>query len=147
VLVVEDDEYLRTRLVELLAAKHHVRCAASGEEALAIGETSCPDILVTDLGLPGMDGLELTRRFRSLPDSRMTPVLVLTADTSIDRRLQGFAAGATDYVFKPFDPRELLARVEAQLALRALIRPVVEAEKSTAAQSGKTPTTPFPRPQ
>jgi signal transduction histidine kinase len=132
VLVVEDNEELRAVVVNLLAERYQVRGVANAEQALSIAESWGPDMLVTDIGLPGMDGLELTRRFRALPGNRLAPVLVLTAFASLEDRLSGFDAGAVDYLSKPFEPRELLARVEAQLERRALLLRLYDSEKLAA---------------
>jgi signal transduction histidine kinase len=89
-------------------------------------------MLITDVAMPGIDGIELTRRFRALRGNRVAPVLLLTAYGEIRDRLAGFEAGAVDYVVKPFEPAELLARVRSQLALRTLTLQLVESEKLAA---------------
>jgi signal transduction histidine kinase len=94
--------------------------AGDGLTALRMAQQHMPDILVSDVGMPGMDGLELTRRFRELPGNRLAPVVLLTAFANLNDRLQGFGAGALDYVIKPFEPAELMARVHSQLELRSL---------------------------
>ena len=132
VLVVEDNDELRAHIVEILSAHHHVRFAVNGEEGLALADAHRPDMLVTDIGLPGMDGLELTRRFRALEGNRLAPVLVLTAFGSLEQRLSGFDAGAVDYMVKPFEPGELVARVRAQLDRRRLALQLHESEKLAA---------------
>src|SRR5262249_10316333 len=91
-----------------------------------------PDLLVTDVGMPGMDGFELTRRFRELPGNRLAPVVVLTAHAGLTERLTGFDAGAIDYVLKPFDPAELRARIHSQLELRSAALKLSQSEKLAA---------------
>jgi DNA-binding response OmpR family regulator len=118
VLVVEDHAPLREQIVALLqTAGHHVDEASDGRIALALALASGPDVLVLDLGLPGLGGLELCRRLRAQA-AQPVPVLMLTARDSLPDKLAGFDAGADDYLIKPFAGDELLARVQA-LARRA----------------------------
>jgi two-component system response regulator RegX3 len=129
VLLIEDERTLREGLRDLLtAAGHEVVAAADGPAGLEAGEARPFDLVVLDLMLPGMDGIEVCRRLRqSRPD---LSILMLTARGSEDDKVIGFDAGADDYVTKPFAVRELLARVEA-FARRAERQPspdeVVEA--------------------
>ncbi len=118
VLVVEDHAPLREQVTALLqAAGHRVDEASDGRIALALALASPPDVLVLDLGLPGLGGLELCRRLRAKA-AQPVPVLMLTARDSLPDKLAGFDAGADDYLVKPFAGDELLARVQA-LARRA----------------------------
>jgi DNA-binding response OmpR family regulator len=121
ILVVEDERPLREGLVDLLsAAGHDVEAVADGPGGLELAIREPFDLLVLDLMLPGMDGLEVCRRLRQVrPD---LPILMLTARGSEDDKVAGFEAGADDYVAKPFGVRELLARVEA-FARRARTAP------------------------
>lgn len=117
VLVVEDDpSIMDVTAFALERAGHAVRRAASGEEALDAFARAAPDIVVLDVGLPGMDGLEVCRRVRAEGGAaRDVPILFLSArDEEIDRVL-GLEIGGDDYVTKPFSPRELAARVGAIL--------------------------------
>jgi two-component system, OmpR family, response regulator len=115
VLVVEDETALAQQLaMSLHAAGYAVDCAGDGPRAEFLGATERYDVVVLDLGLPGMDGLTLLRRWR---ESGVTaPVLVLTARGSWHEKVAGIDSGADDYVTKPFQIEEVLAR------LRALIR-------------------------
>jgi DNA-binding response OmpR family regulator len=118
VLVVEDHAPLRGQIVALLqAAGHRVEEASDGRIALGLALAAPPDVLVLDLGLPGLGGLELCRRLRAQA-AQPVPVLMLTARDSLPDKLAGFDAGADDYLVKPFAGDELLARVQA-LARRA----------------------------
>ena len=112
VLLVEDERTLREGLRDLLAAAgHQVAAVEDGPGALELGLSEPFDLVVLDLMLPGMDGIEVCRRLRqSRPD---LSILMLTARGSEDDKVAGFAAGADDYVAKPFGVRELLARVDA----------------------------------
>ena len=115
VLVVEDEPRLSRALAEALgAAGYAVDCAADGERADFLGATELYDAVVLDLGLPEVDGLTVLRRWRD--QGLDMPVLVLTARGSWHDKVQGIDSGADDYVAKPFQMEEVLAR------LRALIR-------------------------
>ncbi len=132
ILVAEDDPRLTDAIGALLSRHYRVILAGDGLTALRMAQQHMPDILVSDVGMPGMDGLELTRRFRELPGNRLAPVVLLTAFANLNDRLQGFGAGAIAYVVKPFEPAELLARVGSQLELRALALRLHQSEKLAA---------------
>ncbi|TCP53031.1 DNA-binding response OmpR family regulator [Tamaricihabitans halophyticus] len=113
VLVVDDDATMRDVLQRYLeAAGHHVRLAADGAEALRMFAEQEPDLIVLDVMMPGMDGLEVCRRLRL---RSMVPVIMLTALGQEENRIAGLALGADDYVTKPFSPRELALRVGSVL--------------------------------
>src|SRR5205823_14557636 len=113
VLVIEDDGPLRRALRTSLRARElEVVEATTGEEGLVIAADRRPDAVLLDLGLPGIDGIETLRRLRTFSD---VPVVVLTArDRQVDK-IAALDAGADDYVTKPFDTEELLARIRAVL--------------------------------
>jgi two-component system response regulator MprA len=114
ILVVDDDAPIRRMLDRTLSAEGYaVEIAADGGEALAAVERSTPDLVVLDVGLPGVDGLSVSRRLRAKGLS--VPVLLLTARDSVPDRVAGLDAGADDYLVKPFATEELLARVRALL--------------------------------
>ncbi|HEY8647277.1 MAG TPA: response regulator transcription factor [Gaiellaceae bacterium] len=114
ILVVDDDAPIRRMLDRTLSAEGYaVETAADGGEALAAVERSTPDLVVLDVGLPGVDGLAVSRRLRAKGLS--VPVLLLTARDSVPDRVAGLDAGADDYLVKPFATEELLARVRALL--------------------------------
>jgi DNA-binding response OmpR family regulator len=113
VLVVEDHAPLREQIAALLrAAGHRVDEAADGRLGLAQALAEPPDVLVLDLGLPGLSGLALCRRLREQA-AQAVPVLMLTARDTLPDKLEGFGAGADDYLVKPFEGAELLVRVQA----------------------------------
>jgi two-component system OmpR family response regulator len=115
VLVVEDEARLATQIAAALGeAGYVVDHVADGERAEFLGQTEAYDAIVLDLGLPGVDGLTVLRRWRDA--GRTVPVLVLTARGSWHEKVQGIDGGADDYVAKPFQMEEVIAR------LRALIR-------------------------
>ena len=114
ILVVDDDAPIRRMLDRTLsAAGYAVATAADGGEALAAVERSTPDLVVLDVGLPGVDGLSVSRRLRAR--GLAVPVLLLTARDSVPDRVAGLDAGADDYLVKPFATEELLARIRALL--------------------------------
>lgn len=111
-LLVEDDFDLSGALSRSLIARgFEVLCCADGIEALAAARKRAFDVIVLDLTLPGLDGLELLQRLRG--DGNRTPVLVLTARGAVSERVTGLHAGADDYLAKPFDLEELVARLQA----------------------------------
>ena len=114
ILVVDDDAPIRRMLERTLVAEgYRVAAAADGGVALAMIERSVPDLVVLDVGMPGVDGLAVCRRARAR--GLATPILLLTARDSISDRVGGLDAGADDYLVKPFATEELLARVRALL--------------------------------
>ena len=116
VLVVEDDESIADVLRRTLRQEgHEVRSAGDGVEALRLAEEFVPDLVVLDLGLPKLDGVEVCRRLRAESD---VPILILTARTETDDRVEGLDSGADDYLMKPFERKELLARLRALLRRR-----------------------------
>jgi two-component system response regulator MprA len=118
ILVVDDDARIRTVVRRGLSYEgYHVTEAASGEEALRIAREQLPQLVVLDVMLPGIDGLEVTRRLRASGDH--VAVLMLTARDEVRDRVQGLETGADDYLVKPFSFEELLARVHALLRRRA----------------------------
>jgi two-component system, OmpR family, alkaline phosphatase synthesis response regulator PhoP len=113
ILVVDDDENLRRLIAAYLESEgYEVEEAADGPSAIGAVERAEPQLVVLDLMLPGVGGLEVARQIRS---TRTTPILMLTARGSDDDMLQGFGAGADDYLVKPFSPKVLVARVKAVL--------------------------------
>ncbi|HKJ36965.1 MAG TPA: response regulator transcription factor [Solirubrobacterales bacterium] len=116
VLVVEDDEDIADVLRRSLRQEgHEVRTAIDGEDALEAATDFMPDLVVLDLGLPKLDGVEVCRRLRDESD---VPILILTARTDTEDRVRGLDAGADDYLVKPFERAELLARLRALMRRR-----------------------------
>jgi len=116
VLVVEDDVSIADVLRRTLRQEgHEVRSAADGVEALEMAEDFVPDLVVLDLGLPKLDGVEVLKRLRASSD---VPILILTARTETDDRVEGLDSGADDYLVKPFERKELLARLRALMRRR-----------------------------
>jgi DNA-binding response OmpR family regulator len=116
VLVVEDDEEIAQVLQRSLRMEgYEVRLAGDGEAALDEAAIFHPDLVVLDLGLPKLDGLEVAKRLRAGDD---VPILMLTARDALDARVEGLDSGADDYLVKPFERQELLARLRALLRRR-----------------------------
>ncbi|RKE23009.1 response regulator transcription factor [Streptomyces sp. TLI_171] len=116
ILVVDDDPTVGEVVAGYLTrAGHRVDRAEDGRRGLDLAERDRPDLLVLDLMLPGLDGLEVLRRLRALPDRADLPVVLLTARGDEADRILGLELGADDYVTKPFSPRELVLRVQSVL--------------------------------
>jgi two-component system OmpR family response regulator len=114
VLVVDDDEFIRDLVSSALRiAGFSTSTAIGGREALDVISRNHPDLVVLDVGLPGVDGFEVCRRLRHEGDQ--TPVILLTARDAAEDRVSGFTRGGDDYVTKPFSLEELVARVRAVL--------------------------------
>jgi len=111
VLVIEDNPRLADRIKNLLQRNYLIELAASGDEAISIAATQTTDIILLDLGLPDMNGLEVCKKIREL--SITAPILVLTGMDDIITKVELLDAGADDYMTKPFDASELKARINA----------------------------------
>jgi len=117
VLIVDDDERQRRSIALSLRASHRVFVeAADADEALDLATRESPDIIVTDYHMPGVDGVELVRRLRANPFTAHMPVLMVSAEDELQERLRMIRAGVDDVVTKPYDPRELAARVDMVVA-------------------------------
>ena len=113
-LVVDDDPRITELLRRVLAYEgYSVSVAASGDDALQKALERPPNLIILDLMLPGVDGLEVARRLRRAGDN--VPILMLTARDAVSDRVKGLESGADDYLVKPFAPDELVARVKALL--------------------------------
>lgn len=117
ILIIEDDPDIALSLKYNLERNgpYQVDTAEDGVSGLRKAERSRPDLVLLDLNLPGMDGLEVCRKIRERRDTSSTAIIMLTARTDETQKIEGLDAGADDYVSKPFSVRELLARVRAQL--------------------------------
>jgi DNA-binding response OmpR family regulator len=116
VLVVEDDDEIAQVLQRSLRLEgYEVRIAPDGEQALAMHAEYVPDVVILDLGLPKVDGIDVAKKVRGADD---VPILMLTARDAIEARVEGLDSGADDYLVKPFERQELLARLRALLRRR-----------------------------
>src|SRR5436305_2145320 len=143
ILIVDDDTRVTNALRRTLAYEgYSVSVAANGEGALAVARNKPPDLVILDLMLPGIDGLEVCRRLRAAGDG--IAVLMLTARDAVADRVAGLETGADDYLVKPFALEELLARVKALLRRRSPpdvqreILVFADLELNTAARQAKT---------
>ncbi len=119
ILIVDDSHVHREVLRELLCGQFDLRTASSGEEGLRLLQTFSPDLVLLDIMMPGIDGYETCRRIKNGPLGNFTQVILVSAKASARERLQGYDVGADDYVVKPFDHDELLAKVRVQFRLRS----------------------------
>ncbi|MTI63776.1 response regulator [Methylophaga sp.] len=116
ILAVDDSASMRQMVAfTLKGAGHVVTDAEDGKHALEIARQNTYDLVLTDVNMPVMDGLTLTRELRQLPNYRFTPILVLTTEAGPDKKQEGRAAGATGWLVKPFNPEQLLATVKKVL--------------------------------
>jgi two-component system, cell cycle response regulator DivK len=111
ILVVEDIDFNRDLVVQLLEEKYHVIEAVNGQEGLELAERERPELILMDLSLPVIDGWEATRRLKANDDLRSIPVIALTAHAMKGDEEKALAAGCDDYLVKPLDEDELMARI------------------------------------
>ncbi|MBN2655572.1 MAG: response regulator [Spirochaetales bacterium] len=132
ILIVDDiEENLRVLTETLTEEDFYPLQAKSGERAIAIAKKARPDLILLDIKMPGMDGYETIARLKSDPDTAPIPVIFISALNQIEDKVKGFTAGAVDYVSKPFQKEEVIARVGTHLSLRQALRNVeIEREKS-----------------
>jgi signal transduction histidine kinase len=118
ILLVEDEPEIRAFLRGVLKPYYRVLEAGNGEEGLMMARKHRPELIVSDVMMPVMSGLQMLQALRASPETVDVPVLLLTAKQEVDAKVEGLGIGANDYLGKPFSPREVLARIEAQLRLR-----------------------------
>src|SRR5262249_17511551 len=133
ILLAEDEQDLRDFVRAVLERQFEVIVAADGQDALELVRRERPDLVLSDVMMPGMSGIDLCRALRDDPSLGSTPIILPTARTGAEAALEGYGAGADDFVPKPFHARVLLARVRAQLKIRALgLRLAAQARLATA---------------
>jgi two-component system, chemotaxis family, chemotaxis protein CheY len=117
ILAVDDSASMR-RMVKfaLQSAGFEVIEAEDGDVAVAMARGHAVDLVVTDVNMPNLDGISLIRELRSLPDYKFVPILMLTTESSEDRKQQGREAGATGWIVKPFNPERFIATVQKVLS-------------------------------
>ena len=127
ILIVDDDELNLAIMCKALGEEYELATAESGEAGLATIKEFGPDLVLLDIMMPGMDGYEVCRRIKSAPNGELTPVILVSAKVTTDDRLRGYQAGAEDYLTKPFDHDELIAKVRVQFRLRTSLLALAEA--------------------
>jgi DNA-binding NarL/FixJ family response regulator len=116
ILIVDDDKTFRMTLTRYLdKSGYSVKAVNSGTEALTAFELEPPDLVVSDIMMPEMDGFEFCRRLRATSSGQLVPFIFLSSLGELDNRIEGHSIGADDYLIKPFEPRELVAKIEAQI--------------------------------
>src|SRR5271156_1962563 len=129
ILIVDDEATARMALATLLRREgFEVRDASDGATALAECATFRPDLILLDIMMPGMDGFEVCRRIKAAPETRLTPVVLITGLTATEDRIKGINAGADDFLSKPIDFNELLARCRSLLRLKQITDELENAE-------------------
>jgi PAS domain S-box-containing protein len=127
ILIVDDNADMRSYLVSLLGRQYVTETAANGKEALQCIQSRLPDVVISDVMMPVMDGIELLKTIKE-DLSLNIPVILLSARAGEEARIEGYNIGADDYLIKPFSAKELLARVKAQMKITGIRRKVDEAE-------------------
>jgi len=122
VLIADDNSDMRQYLARLLSEQYEVETVADGQEALRAAHEHPPDLIVSDVMMPILDGFELLKALRAEEQTRTIPVVLLSARAGEESRVEGIQAGADDYLIKPFSARELLARVSGRLEIARLQR-------------------------
>jgi PAS domain S-box-containing protein len=135
VLVVDDNRDMREYVASLLGKRFQVRTASNGRIALESAMAEPPDLILSDVMMPELDGFGLLAAIRSHEILRATPVILLSARAGEESRVEGMEAGADDYLVKPFSARELVARVSAHLGMAKLRRDAAERERELLAQT------------
>jgi len=112
ILVVDDSSSMRQMVAfTLKSSGHNIVEAVDGNDALAKAKTTAFDLVITDVNMPGMDGITLTREIRSGSACKTAPILLLTTEAAADKKAEGRAAGATGWLVKPFHPDSLIATI------------------------------------
>ena len=139
-ILIVDDDTDSLKLIGLMLQRHgyEVLAASNGSQALAKAQKEIPNLIILDVMMPDMNGLEVSRRLRSNPVTEKIPIIMFTAKTLIDDKVKGFEAGADDYLTKPTHPAELASRVKAVLARSAARRAAAAGATEGGSQNGRT---------
>ncbi len=132
ILLADDNADLRAYLTRLLSERFHVEAVADGQAALTAAKAIPPELVLTDVMMPKLDGFGLVQQLRSDPATAAIPVLMLSARAGEEARVEGLHAGADDYIVKPFGTRELMARVSGAIELARVRREVAAANERAA---------------
>jgi signal transduction histidine kinase len=131
VLVVDDNADMREYLTRILSDHVQVEAVADGVTALAVAQARVPDLILSDVMMPGLDGFELLETLRADPRTREVPIILLSARAGEEAIVEGLEAGADDYLIKPFSAQELISRVTAHLQMAQLRREALQEARST----------------
>jgi len=137
ILIVDDDQLNREILHEILGEEYELATAATGEEGLSRMKDFDPDLVLLDIMMPGIDGYEVCRKIKSTPQGELTLVALVSGRASTKERLGGYKVGADDYIVKPFDHNELVARVNILFRLRGALTELAGANAEIQAYSAK----------
>jgi len=130
ILIVDDTQANLRLLSQLLGQRgYNVRAVTNGARALASVEAEIPDLILLDIRMPGMDGYQVCQRLKELPQARDIPILFISALDEVEEKMKAFGAGGVDYITKPFQLEEVVARVETHLSLRRLQQSLQEANR------------------
>ncbi|MGO9940383.1 MAG: ATP-binding protein [Terracidiphilus sp.] len=138
ILFADDNADMREYVIGLLGGRYQVRPVETGKQALEEANRRRPDLVLTDVMMPDMDGFALLDALRRNPETRTVPVIMLSARAGEEAGIEGLEAGADDYLTKPFSARELIARVDAQLKMAQLRREALEQEAALTREINKT---------
>jgi DNA-binding response OmpR family regulator len=122
ILLVDDNDEVRSFLINLLRSKFNLLHAANGKIALSLCIKNNPDLIISDIMMPEMDGIELVQSVKSRVEISHIPIILLTAKTTVESKLQGLTEGADDYITKPFNPEELILRIKNLINLRKVAK-------------------------
>ncbi|NOZ53391.1 MAG: response regulator [Gammaproteobacteria bacterium] len=117
ILAVDDSASMRQMVAfTLKGAGHNVTEAGDGQEALNLAKSNSYDLVLSDVNMPNMDGITLTKELRTLSSFKFTPILMLTTEAGLNKKQDGKSAGATGWIVKPFNPEQLLATIKKVLS-------------------------------
>ncbi len=132
ILVIEDDIVHRTVLENILESENYeVHSAADGEEGIKMALELIPDLIITDIRMPGKNGYEVCEILSNNPKTKYIPIVILTAHHDDEHILQGFKLGAFDYILKPFDSSQLMARINAAAKFKILRDELIDLKQKT----------------
>jgi len=135
ILIVDDTVHIQYLLSQMLVGEgYKVRAVANGAQALAAVQATPPDLILLDIMMPEMDGYEVCRHLKADAQTRDIPIVFISALEETEEKVKAFAIGGVDYVTKPFQPKEVLARVATHLSLRALQKQLQAASHELATQ-------------
>ena len=133
-IIVEDNEQIRLLLKEILSPYYNINTFPDANTALTVIESEIPDIVITDVMMPGMDGKELCKRIKTNQNTSHIPVIILTAQNAVDQYIEGYQTGADDYITKPFNTQLLISRCNNLINSRILLQEKFSHQPETSVQ-------------